>query len=55
VPASCIPHEAARKTPAVTLEVTSGGGHVGFVTGSPLRPGYWAEERALDFLVGAAT
>ncbi len=54
VPGSCIPREAARKNPAVTLEVTSGGGHVGFVTGSPLRPGYWAEERALDFLVGAA-
>jgi hypothetical protein len=54
VPASSIPREAARRNPAVTLEVTPGGGHVAFVTGSPLRPRYWAEERALDFLLDAA-
>ena len=53
VPAASIPREAARRNPAVTLEVTPGGGHVGFVTGPPLRPGYWAEERALDFLLDA--
>ena len=50
VPAASIPVDAARRNPAVTLEVTSGGGHVAFVSGPPLRPGFWAEERAIDFL-----
>jgi len=35
----------------VTLELTSGGGHVGFVTGTlPWRPGFWTETRAVDWL-----
>jgi predicted alpha/beta-fold hydrolase len=37
--------------PGVTLELTSAGGHVGFVTGAlPWRPRYWAEQRTLDWL-----
>jgi hypothetical protein len=52
VPAGSIPVSAARENPGVTLEVTPGGGHVAFVSGSPLRPAFWAEERAIDFLAG---
>jgi hypothetical protein len=52
VPARSIPVEEARRNPAVRLEVTPGGGHVAFVAGTPLRPAFWAEERAVDFLVG---
>ena len=52
VPARSLPVEAAGRNPAVTLEVTSGGGHVAFVSGTPWRPVFWAEERAVDFLAG---
>jgi predicted alpha/beta-fold hydrolase len=45
---------AARDNPAVTLEVTPAGGHVGFVAGSPFWPSFWAERRAIDFLAAAA-
>jgi uncharacterized protein len=51
VPSVSLPVEAAGQNPAVTLEVTSGGGHVAFVSGPPWRPGYWAEEQAVDYLV----
>jgi predicted alpha/beta-fold hydrolase len=51
VPAISLPVDAARDNPAVTMEVTSGGGHVAFVSGTPWRPVFWAEERAVDFLV----
>jgi hypothetical protein len=52
VPARSLPVEAAGRNPMVTLEVTSGGGHVAFVSGTPWRPVFWAEERAVDFLAG---
>jgi predicted alpha/beta-fold hydrolase len=55
VPASSLPLEAARANPMVELVTTPAGGHVGFVSGSPLRPGYWAEARAMDFLATVAT
>ncbi len=51
VPAGSIPVAAARGNPAVRLEVTPGGGHVAFVAGTPLRPAFWAEERAVSFLL----
>jgi predicted alpha/beta-fold hydrolase len=51
VPARSLPVDAARRNPEVTLEVTSGGGHVAFVSGPPWSPGFWAEERAMEFLV----
>jgi predicted alpha/beta-fold hydrolase len=39
--------------PGVTLELTSGGGHVGFVSGPlPWKPYFWAESRALSWLRG---
>jgi predicted alpha/beta-fold hydrolase len=50
IPASAIPREAARRNPHVTLEVHERGGHLGFVEGSPLRPSFYAERRALQFL-----
>lgn len=50
VPPAALPLSAARKNPRVVLEVTRKGGHVGFVAGGPLRPRYYAEERAIQFL-----
>jgi predicted alpha/beta-fold hydrolase len=38
-------------SPFVKLDITSSGGHVGFVTGkNPFKPIYWLELRILDFL-----
>ena len=37
-------------SPSVTLEVHEHGGHVGFVSGSLLKPEYWLEERIVAFL-----
>jgi hypothetical protein len=34
----------------LVTEFTHGGGHVGFVEGSPWRPSYYAENRVGDFL-----
>lgn len=36
----------------VQLELTRGGGHVGFVSGAPWAPRYWLEERIPDWLLG---
>lgn len=42
------PHELSS---VVKLEITNGGGHVGFISGKyPWRPEYWLETRAPDFL-----
>jgi len=40
----------ARRNSCLTAEFTEGGGHVGFVHGSPWRPLYYAERRAGEFL-----
>lgn len=53
VPAPSLPFATARVNRLVTLEVVPAGGHVGFVAGPPWRPWYWAEERAMEFLVAA--
>lgn len=50
VPGDCLPVEAARANPAVTLVTTPTGGHVGFVSGGLFRPSYWSELRAIGFL-----
>ncbi|WP_242393038.1 YheT family hydrolase [Anaeromyxobacter oryzisoli] len=50
VPGETVPAEAARANPAVTLVATEAGGHVGFVSGSPLWPRFFAEVRAAAFL-----
>jgi hypothetical protein len=41
---------SAELSDQVQLEVCAGGGHVGFVGGSLLRPEYWVEERIGEFL-----
>jgi predicted alpha/beta-fold hydrolase len=51
VPAESLPREAAAANPRVVLEVTRAGGHVAFVGGLPFRPSYWADLRAVHFLV----
>jgi hypothetical protein len=41
----------AELSPDIDLLLTSGGGHVGFVSGtSPLHPVYWCEERTVEFI-----
>lgn len=36
----------------VIMEITQGGGHVGFITGiNPFRPNYWLEQRIPEFLL----
>jgi predicted alpha/beta-fold hydrolase len=40
----------ARRTPALTVEFLAAGGHVGFVSGPPWRPFYYAEWRVGAFL-----
>jgi len=47
IPADCIPKVT---NPAVTLEVSSQGGHLGFVEGPPWAPRFYAERRAAEFL-----
>jgi len=45
-----LPH-ADELSPTVQLEITQGGGHVGFVSGlNPFNPVYWLEQRILTFL-----
>lgn len=45
------PHfpDAARNNPNLFFLETAKGGHVGFMDGSPLRPGFWAEREVLAF------
>ncbi|MCC5810366.1 MAG: hydrolase [Ectothiorhodospiraceae bacterium] len=49
IPPHSLP-DAALIPEAVRFELNPGGGHVGFVTGTPLKPRYWAEERILQHL-----
>jgi len=45
-----IPHEKELSA-KVTMEITQGGGHVGFVSGiTPFQPSYWLEWRIPRFL-----
>lgn len=48
-PASMLPKDADQN-PSLSIVRTERGGHVGFMTGSPLRPTFWAEEQAIAFL-----
>jgi predicted alpha/beta-fold hydrolase len=52
VPGAAIPRAAIATNPALTLWLAARGGHVGFVSGSPWRPRYAAEELALRFVRG---
>ena len=43
--------DASELSPAVDLEITHGGGHVGFVSGNiPCKPQYWLDQRIPEFL-----
>lgn len=44
-----VPPEASGN-PNLSILLTEKGGHVGFVGGSLLRPKYWAEQQAMEFL-----
>jgi predicted alpha/beta-fold hydrolase len=50
LPKDAIP-SAADLSPTVQLELSSGGGHVGFINGPwPWQPRYWLEQRITEFL-----
>ncbi len=50
VPEEAIPHAALRANPHLVAAITPHGGHVGFVTGPPWRPRFWAETEAARFI-----
>lgn len=50
IPGDTVPVAALRDNPALTLAISSAGGHVGFLAGSPWSPLRWAEHRAATFL-----
>lgn len=50
LPPAVLDQVAAAKSHRVELVVTRQGGHIGFVADSLLRPRYWAEERAIDYV-----
>jgi predicted alpha/beta-fold hydrolase len=47
IPAHCIPKVT---NPSVSVELSTRGGHLGFVEGPPWRPRFYAERRAAEFL-----
>lgn len=53
LPESSVPRRAIRDNPALIDGVVKGGGHVGFVTGTPREPLFWAEREAARFLARA--
>lgn len=50
LPADAIPRAAVAANPCLDPCFTERGGHVGFVTGAPWAPVYWAEEVAAEFV-----
>ncbi|HEY0711831.1 MAG TPA: alpha/beta fold hydrolase [Polyangia bacterium] len=50
VPPAAIPRDLIAANPRLTLALCEGGGHVGFVAGTPWRPRYAAEDLAMEFL-----
>lgn len=52
LPEGAVPRAAAAANPCIRSSFTRHGGHVGFVTGSPWRRGYWAEAAVATFLAG---
>lgn len=53
--AEAIPHDRIAANPCLETAFTSQGGHVGFVTGLPWAPGFWAEETGAAYLARALT
>jgi predicted alpha/beta-fold hydrolase len=55
IPASALPIAQVERSPWLHAEFTDRGGHTGFVAGAnPLRPRYWAERQAIEFLADYA-
>ena len=52
LPQSALPEAAVQANSRLTAVFTAHGGHVGFVSGTPLRPVFWAEREAARFLAG---
>jgi hypothetical protein len=50
LPREAVPTAALEANPSVEAALTPRGGHVGFLSGTPWRPGFWAEEEAARFL-----
>ena len=50
LPQHAFPWAAVRSNHWLQAEITDGGGHVGFVGGTPWRPTFWAEREAARFL-----
>jgi len=49
-PPDRVPREVIRENPWLVDGITFGGGHVGFVSGTPWRPVFWAETQTTRFL-----
>jgi predicted alpha/beta-fold hydrolase len=52
LPASVLPVARREASAAVEMITTRRGGHIGFVSGTPRAPVYWAEENAVSWLAG---
>jgi predicted alpha/beta-fold hydrolase len=50
IPGDSIPRDTIAANPALTAHIFDGGGHLGFVAGSPFRPRYLLDDLVLDFL-----
>jgi len=50
LPADAIPLREASANPCVTPVITENGGHVGFISGPPWSPRFWAEAEAARYL-----
>jgi predicted alpha/beta-fold hydrolase len=50
LPPAAIPLETANSNQHLKLILHAGGGHVGFLAGSPFNPKFWADEEAVRFL-----
>lgn len=55
LPAPSIPVDAMTGNPWLLPVLTREGGHVGFLTGRPHRPGFWADEEGARFLAETLT
>jgi len=52
LPAGALPRSAVEANPYLHSAFTAKGGHVGFITGQPWAPRFWAEETAARFVAG---
>ncbi len=50
LPSAALPIEQAEGNPLVEVAISEQGGHMGFVSGQPWAPVFWAEQRAARFL-----